>query len=237
MAPTAAEAGRLAAHPLADRVTVAAPLRAHLGFGYFRTAVGALAGPRYAAVVSQSWLPSWRPDRDYRDSYSARRGEGGALLDLVHEIDYATVVFGRPQHVSAVLDVDGPLEMDAEQGATMLWTTDTASVTVRVDYVTRPPRRGALVTSPSGSVAWDPTTGTVTVVTADGDSTTTTTPEDLDRDAVMARQARAALTLAPTAPLEERIGAGAPATLAEGVLAVEVCDAARSFRHERDPRR
>ena len=52
----------------------------------------------------------------------------------------------------------------------------------------------------------------------------------------MARQARAALTLAPTAPLEERLGVGAPASLAEGVLAVEVCDDARSFRHEREAR-
>ena len=155
-------------------------------------------------------------------------------------------MFGRPEHVSAVLDVDGPLEIDAEQGATMLWTTDTASVTVRVDYVTRPPRRGALVTSPSGSVAWDPTTGTVTVVTADGDGTTTTTPEDLDRDTVMARQARAALTLAPTAPLGSESAPGAPATLAEGVRAVEVCDEPgvpsregppNDERHFPDPRR
>ena len=118
----------------------------------------------------------------------------------------------------------------------MLWATDTGSVTVRVDYVTRPPRRGALVTSPGGSVAWDPMTATVTVVAIDGGTTTTRTPEDLDRDAVMARQARAALTLAPTATLEERLGAGAPASLAEGVLAVEVCDDARAFRQERAPR-
>ena len=237
VAPTAADAARLLSHPSAhERVMVAAPLRAHLGFGGFRAAVSALPGPRYATVFSQSWLPSWRPERDYRDSYSARRDEGGALRDLVHEIDYATVVFGRPRDVSAVLDTTGPLDLDAEQGATVLWATDTGSVTVRVDYVTRPPRRGALVTSPGGSVAWDPMTATVTVVATDGGTTTTRTPEDLDRDAVMARQARAALTLAPTAPLEERLGAGAPASLAEGVLAVEVCDDARAFRQERAPR-
>ena len=237
VAPTAAEASRLQAHPLAaERVAVAAPLRAHLGFAQFRTAVSALPAPRYATVFSQSWLPSWRPERDYRDSYSARRDEGGALRDLVHEIDYAAVVFGPPRHVCAVLDVTGPLDVAAEQGATVLWSTAAGSVTVRVDYVTRPSRRGALVTSPSGSVAWDPTTATVTLVGADGYSTTTRTPEDLDRDTVMGRQARAALTLDPASPLEERLGAGAPASLAEGVLAVQACDDARSFRHEEDPR-
>ncbi len=39
--------------------------------------------------AAQSWLPDWRPDRDYRESYSARLDEGGVLRDLVHEIDYA----------------------------------------------------------------------------------------------------------------------------------------------------
>ena len=234
VAQTAADAQRLLAHPLAaDRVVVAAPLRAHLGFGDFRHAVSALATPRHASVFSQSWLPSWRPDRDYRNSYSARRDEGGALRDLVHEIDLAAVALGPPRHVSAVLDTDGPLEMDAEQGATLLWATDSGSVSVRLDYITRPPRRGALVTSTSGSVAWDPMTATVTVVTADGDTTTTCTPEDLDRDAVMVRQARATLNLSAGAPVAERLDAGAPASLAEGVLAVQVCDDARSFRHER----
>lgn len=237
VAPTADDAERLLAHPLAhERVMIAAPLRAHLGFRDFLAATGDLATPRFATFFSQSWLPAWRPERDYRDSYSARPDEGGALRDLVHEIDCAAVAMGRPRHVSAVLDTDGPLEMAAEQGATLLWMTDSGSVTVRVDYVTRPPRRGALVTSPSGSAAWDPMTATVTVVRQDGRTRVSRTPEDLDRDVVMRRQARAALDLPLGAPLSERLDAGAPASLTEGVLAVEVSDDARSFRHERAPR-
>ena len=233
VASTVGDAERLLAHPFADqRVMVAAPLRAHLGFRHFHAAVGALELPRYAAVASQSWLPSWRPERDYRDSYSARRDEGGALRDLVHEIDYAVVALGRPRHLTAVLDTQGPLEMAAEQGATLLWATDSGSVTVRVDYVTRPARRGAVVTSPSGSVTWDPTTATVTTTSADGGTNTSCTPQDLDRDGVMARQARAALTLPHDAPLAARLDAGAPAPLAEGLLAVQVCDEARSFLPE-----
>lgn len=229
VAPSAADAERLVTHPLAhERVAVAAPLRAHLGFDHFRRAVAGLPAPRHAAVVAQSWLPSWRPDRDHRESYSARADEGGALRDLVHEIDYAAVVFGEPTHLSAVLDLDGPLDIDAEQGATLLWATATGSVTVRVDYVTRPARRGALVTSAGGSVAWDPMAATVTLTTAEGEVATTTTDDDLDRDLVMTRQARALLALPPTAPLDERLAAGAPATLSEGVLAVRICDDARA---------
>ena len=235
VAPTLADAERLLAHPSAsERVMVAAPLRAHLGFRHFHAAVGALERPRFAAVASQSWLPSWRPERDYRDSYSSRRDEGGALRDLVHEIDYAIVALGRPRHLTAILDAEGPLEMAAEQGATLLWATDSGSVTVRVDYVTRPARRGAVVTSPSGSVAWDPTTATVTTTSADGATKVSCTSEDLDRDRVMARQSRAALTMSGSTPLAERLDAGAPASLAEGLLAVQVCDDARSFRQEEE---
>ena len=48
--------------------------------------------------------------------------------------------------------------------------------------------------------------------------------------------AQAALTVAPDAPLAERLDAGAPASLAEGVRAVEVCDRARAFAPEGSPR-
>ncbi len=236
MAPTVAEAERLLAHPgAAERVMVAAPLRAHRGFQHFRTAATALGAPRFATIHAQSWLPSWRPDRDYRESYSARADEGGALRDLVHEIDYATVVLGAPRRVMAVLEHVGPLDMEAEQAATLLWTTDSGPVTMRVDYITRPSRRGALVTSAGGSVAWDLTSGSVTTVDAEGHSSTTPAPEDLDRDVVMARQASAAMTLTSASPLAVRLAAGAPASAAEGLLAVRVCRDAQACRPEGAP--
>ena len=230
LAPSVSHAASLLSHPEASaRVLVAAPLRAHRGFAAFCTAVADLSGPRFATVVSQSWLPSWRPERDYRSSYSARADEGGALRDLVHEIDYAVEALGAPRGLAAILDRHGPLEMDAEQGATLLWgTDDDDTVVLRVDYLTRPARRGALVTSPDGSVAWDPLTATVTTVGANGTTHRTTTPEDLDRNAVMRRQAVATLDLPSSAPRAERRAAGAPATLVEATRAVQICDDARS---------
>ena len=42
-----------------------------------------------------SYLPEWRPDRDYRLSYSANNDlGGGVLLDLSHEIDYLNWLVG-----------------------------------------------------------------------------------------------------------------------------------------------
>jgi predicted dehydrogenase len=50
------------------------------------------------------YLPSWRPDDDYRIGVSARRDlGGGVLLELSHELDYLRWIFGEVEWVSAIL--------------------------------------------------------------------------------------------------------------------------------------
>jgi predicted dehydrogenase len=227
VAPTADDARALLEHPRHTSVWVAAPLRAHEAFRHLRRLVGRLDRGGSAHVWSQSWLPDWRPDRDYRESYSARADEGGVLRDLVHEIDYATVLFGEPALLGASLATGGPLEMAAEQAATLLWTAGSFDVTTRLDYITRPATRGVVVHSPDGILEWDVARATVRHTTPDGDVTEQVFEHDLDRDIVMGTQARAAMTLRLTDPADERVARGAPATLAEGIAAVRLCDEAR----------
>lgn len=229
VAPTRLLADALATHPRASDVWVAAPLRAHEAFRHLASVVRDIGAPVSAHVRCQSWLPDWRPDRDYRESYSARLDEGGVLRDLVHELDYAEVLLGRPTLLGAHLEHAGPLDIEAEQAATLLWCTDTATVTCRLDYVTRPAARGITVRGPDGVLDWDVTTATVTHLDTTGRPTTTTFPADLDRDAVMATQARAALELTPDAKPAQRHTAGAPATLAEGLATLELCDRAKEL--------
>jgi predicted dehydrogenase len=232
VAPTAADARPLQQHPAADRVFVAAPLRAHACFGLLRARLAAGSAPAAAYVWAQSWLPDWRPERDYRESYSARADEGGVLRDLVHEIDYLTALLGppvpAPGRPAAILSYDGPLQMAAEQAATLLWATERTSVVVRLDYITRPARRGVRFSGPDGSLTWDVQRATVRWTSADGLVEEQHCPGDLDRDLVMATQARAALDRSPTDPPDQLLGAGAPATLEEGGRAVRICDDARS---------
>jgi predicted dehydrogenase len=229
VAPSRSSSARLETHTRAEDVWVAAPLRAHAAFRHVLAEVERLEGRLSAHVWCQSWLPDWRPGRDYRESYSARLDEGGVLRDLVHEIDYATVLLGSPRLLGARLDHDGPLEMAAEQAATLLWSTDRAVVTMRLDYVTRPPSRGVVISSAGGSLEWAVNGGCVQSTDPEGTVDVRTFPEDLDRDVVMATQARAALELHPSANPAERHTAGAPATLAEGLGAVELCDRAREL--------
>ena len=231
VAPTAGDARALEEHPRRDAIWVAAPLRAHAAFRHVRRLVGRLQQGGSAHVWSQSWLPDWRPDRDYRESYSARVDEGGVLRDLVHEIDYATVLFGSPVLLGASVSTEGPLDIDAEQAATLLWRSGPFDVTARLDYITRPTTRGLVVRAPDGVVEWDVVRASVRHTTPGGDVMEQVFEHDLDRDIVMGTQARAALDLRPTASADERLARGAPATLADGVETVRLCDAARTAGH------
>jgi predicted dehydrogenase len=228
VAPSAADAMPLLSHPRAGRVYVAAPLRAHECFSVVRNVLAELGSPLASYVYCQSWLPDWRTERDFRQSYSARADEGGVLRDLIHEIDYAAVLFGSPVGVSAALTWDGPLDIESEQAALLLWRTELATVTVRLDYITRPNRRGLLATGPDATVEWDVVGASVRLTRADGNQVEELRQADLDRDTVMARQARAALELAPDEDPEILLAAGAPATLEQGSQAVQICDDARA---------
>lgn len=229
VAPSAEDAAILTAHPQAAAVSVAAPLRAHEGFRALADAIGDLSGRLSAWIYCQSWLPSWRPASDYRASYSARAAEGGVLRDLVHEIDYGLLLFGPPRLAGAVLEHDGPLDIESEQGASLLWTTERATVVARLDYTSRPGSRGAAVRSSAGAVAWDATNATVTITSASGDVQRKVFPSDLDRNIVMATQARGLLTRdrLDTVDAATRLAQGLPATLIEAIAAIQLCDDAR----------
>ena len=229
VAVDASDAARLRGHARAADVWVAAPLRAHAGFRHVASLVPHIGTPVSGHVWCQSWLPDWRPTQDYRLSYSARRSEGGALRDLVHELDYVEQLLGKATLMGARLEYSGPLEIEAEQAATLLWSTGTAAVTCRLDYVTRPAARGIVLRGPSGSVEWDVNRGRVAHLGEDGRADERVFAEDLDRDRTMLTQAQAALGLSPRSDQGTRRAAGAPATLAEGCSVLELCDQARGM--------
>jgi len=68
-------------------------------------------------------LNAWRKDKDYRKAYSsdANRG-GGALFDLIHQIDLATWFFGPVTEVTAVLSKMSDLEISCDDVSNILLT-------------------------------------------------------------------------------------------------------------------
>ena len=47
------------------------------------------------SIFCNSFLPKWRKNIDYFNSYSSKKKGGGVLLDLSHEIDYLQWLFGK----------------------------------------------------------------------------------------------------------------------------------------------
>ncbi|MBX3205829.1 MAG: Gfo/Idh/MocA family oxidoreductase [Labilithrix sp.] len=179
--------------------------------------------PRLGAIHSvriecQSYLPDWRADRDFRRSYSARLEDGGVLRDLVHEIDYACWLFGQPTKIFAATK-RGLLGIEAEEEADLLWLTRNTTVSLRLDYVTRIPRRCFHAEGENGALSWDGLANTVTLQLNGRPKDVSTHP--MDRDEMMEAQARRFL-----AAVEGESPDGL-ATLDAGAFAVAVLDAAR----------
>jgi predicted dehydrogenase len=174
--PLATEAGPLDAVVAAagDRLMVGYNLRFHEPMGR----IVQLVQERRLGVVHQahvwfgSWLPDWRPEVDYRMTYSARRDlGGGVLLDAIHELDLLLWLFGddRFEVEGAVVDRVGPLDIDVEDTVSaVLRHTTGAVVSLSLDYLSRRYRRGVEVIGTEATARLDWARGVIEVEDANG---------------------------------------------------------------------
>ena len=202
------------------RVFVACDLRFDTSLLRFRQRLPEIGAVHAVRIECQSYLPAWRTNRDYRQSYSARAAEGGVLLDLTHEIDYAVWLFGAPSRVFARLQNSGRLEIESEEAADLYWETpDGAAISIRLDYLSRATHRTMHAYGESGEIEWDGVAQTVTLRIDNECPQTEQFPQE--RDATVRDEDTAFLRAA---------SGGDPVNLTtfeEGALAVSICDAAR----------
>lgn len=153
-------------------VAVAMNLRHHPGPAGVRAAVagGEIGTPLVGQVTCGTYLPDWRPQVDYRQSYSARRDlGGGVLLDVVHEVDYACWILGPAIEVSAWMGHVSDLEIDVEDVALLHLRHEGAAVSsIALDYLDRSYRRGCRIVGSEASVEWSWPDERIRVLHADG---------------------------------------------------------------------
>lgn len=90
------------------------------------------------AYVGQ-YLPQWRPESDYRLSYSAKKEKGGGvLLDLSHELDYLQWLLGPNKGVFAMGGKMSELEIDSEDIVNVLMQSQSGVLmNVHLNYLDR----------------------------------------------------------------------------------------------------
>lgn len=198
-------------------IFVACSLRFDEGLLTFRKHLASIGEVHSVRIECQSYLPDWRPIRDYRDSYSADVTQGGVLRDLIHEIDYAVWLFGRPQRVLGVLANSGTLGIAAEDAADLLWETPSGtSVSIRLDYVSRISRRRITAFGTLGEIRLDFLSKSVCLRIAGTDPVVF--QHNQERDEMIARQLTAFLNDSRPSDLT---------TFDEAAFALALCDAAR----------
>ena len=89
-------------------------------------------------VICSSYLPEWRPNQDYRNSYSAHKDQGGGVsIDLIHEWDYLCYLFGEPDEVLNLRGTFSNLEIDSDDISLYIAKYDSMLVEVHLDYFGR----------------------------------------------------------------------------------------------------
>jgi len=95
------------------------------------------------AAYTGQYLPDWRPQRDYRESYSSKSEEGGGVLrDLSHELDYLTWLLGKWTRLTSLGGKFSSLDISVDDCWGVLFETEKCPlVSLQINYLDRPGKR------------------------------------------------------------------------------------------------
>jgi predicted dehydrogenase len=118
-----------------------------------------------AEISCGSWLPDWRPNRDYRETSSARLAAGGGVLnDLSHELDYTMWLLGPWRRLTAIGGRVSQLQIDTDDLQMILMeTTACPAVSISLNYLDRQPRRRTIINTDCTTFIADLEAGTLQV--------------------------------------------------------------------------
>jgi predicted dehydrogenase len=121
----------------------------------------ALSHDEFGRVAFARWefgqyLPTWRPQRDYRATPSAQAAQGGGiLLEASHEIDALLWLFGDVKAVYGVMRRQSDLEVDVEDTVSAILEFASGVIAeLHLDFVQHGYRRDLRVAAALGTAEW-----------------------------------------------------------------------------------
>lgn len=140
---------------------VACPLRYNPVLQYVKQHVD-LAKVISVRAMSSSYLPDWRPGQDYRMTYSAHVELGGGVdIDLIHEWDYLTWIFGMPTECLGIAGRFSNLEINSNDTALYVAKNDKLTYELHLDYFGRKTQRTLDIFTQDDTIQCDIVGGTV----------------------------------------------------------------------------
>jgi len=208
-------------------VHVAYCLRFNPGVRFLAEKITHIGSVESVDVECYSWLPNWRPGRDYRQVYSSASGEGGVMLDLSHEIDLVCHLLGAGKCELARIEASRVLELQpgVDESALLVTSHGPTVATIRLSFSRRVESRRMRVYGTEGTLEWDAVARVASLVDADGalvDGVKWEDPNTMYRD-----QAEAWLRVLQG---EDQ---GVLATGAEALETMKIIDAARGWSEVR----
>ena len=148
---------------------------------------------RFDMTVGQS-VDQWRVNRNYKNTTSCQRSKGGGVLrELSHEIDMMQLLFGLPEHLTAIRGKAKFSELDVEDTAFIQGSFLSESSyngrceskmhvlgTVRMDFTRIDPVRNVVVQGTNGTLDWNLLAGRIMLTTHGKTSELLNKPNDIN---------------------------------------------------------
>jgi len=111
----------------------------------------------YVNAICGQYLPLWRPEQDYRQSYSADINQGGGVLrDLSHELDYLTWIFGGIDKIDSINTKVSDLDINSDDLFTAIAITQKGIIlNLTIDYISKIPMRQLVVHTKNKTIELD----------------------------------------------------------------------------------
>ena len=107
-------------------------------------------------IYCGSFLPDWRPNTNFRETYSANVEMGGGVhLDLFHELDYTCWIFGIPKKHSSIIRSSSSLNISASDYASYQFEYPQFTASITLNYFRRKRKREIEVVSEQGTITAD----------------------------------------------------------------------------------